>query len=163
MRIQMQDQITDLQDARLVLQGRAQQDAQPCHQLFIGKGLDEIIVGPGVESQHAVFDAVLGRQQQHRHMRPIGAQLFQYADAVFLRHHDIQHDGVIVCHAQIFQCFFAVMTTVYAVMFLSQFLGDQCIEIAFIICHQYAHDAPSSFIQSDFNTEQGKMAMETSG
>jgi len=71
-----------------------QQRAHPRLELDHVEGLDEVVVGTGVEAEHAVADLVARGQQQHRQRIAPVAQTAQHVDAVATRQADVQDRGV---------------------------------------------------------------------
>ncbi|MNF11833.1 hypothetical protein D3C80_2131430 [compost metagenome] len=56
-------QIADHMAGRMIRKGRApDQGLQSCAQLAEGEGLDQVVVGPGVQPGHPVIDRSQGRQ-----------------------------------------------------------------------------------------------------
>ena len=62
-------EVPDAEQAALALEAAPQQGAQPGQQLGQRVGLDQVVVGAGIEPLHAVVDGVARRQHQHRACR----------------------------------------------------------------------------------------------
>jgi hypothetical protein len=70
-------------------------------QQFVGVvGLDDVVVGAGVEAGHAVPDRVARGGHQHRHRRAAGPQAAQHLQAVGLGQAEIQQDQVVLLGQQ---------------------------------------------------------------
>src|SRR5262249_37133557 len=77
---------------RIHLQGRpAQQGPETGHQLREGKGFDQIIVGPDIETPDAIFYSVLGGEQQDGALDTPVPQHPQDVQAVQLRQENVEH------------------------------------------------------------------------
>ena len=63
---EVQRQVAHAQQAALALEAAAQQRAQAGQELGQRVGLDEVVVGPGIEPLHPVVDGVARREHQHR-------------------------------------------------------------------------------------------------
>jgi len=90
-RRRVEPHVTDLQhlaDPRNA--GAPQQRPQPGRQLGHGVGLDQVVVGPGVEPDHAVADLVARRQHQDRQVRVRGPQVPAGRQTVEVRHHHVE-------------------------------------------------------------------------
>ena len=62
------DQVADAQRRRAARGAAAQQRAHPRQQLLALEGLDEVVVGAGVEALHARLQRVAGGEDQDRHV-----------------------------------------------------------------------------------------------
>ena len=81
-----------LRRARRNRAATAQHRANPRDQLARFEGLAEIIVGAEFEADHAIDRIGARGQQNHGNIVAGDAQRAQRADAVELRHHDVEHD-----------------------------------------------------------------------
>ena len=63
-------------------------------QLAHVEGLDQVVVGAGVEAVDAIGDGVTRGEHQHRHAVAGAAQAATHLEAVHARHAHIEHDGV---------------------------------------------------------------------
>src|SRR5829696_7898779 len=72
----------------------AQQRPHSREQLVQSKGLDEIVVGAGVEAFYSVSDRVTRGQHQHRDVVAGSPEAATDLEPVDLRHQDVQDDGV---------------------------------------------------------------------
>ncbi len=70
------------------------QRGQPCREFGEGERFDQIIVGAGVESRHAIGDPAQRRQHQDRRGHARRAPPLEHLDPVDPRHHAIEHDDV---------------------------------------------------------------------
>ncbi len=74
--------------------GPAQQGPQPGQQLLEGEGLDQVVVGPGVEAGHPVGDGVAGGQDEDGQVVTGGPQLAAHLEPTHLGHDDVEHHGI---------------------------------------------------------------------
>ena len=81
----------------------AQHRPHPGQQLRRGKGFGQIVVRPGVQPFHPLGHLGAGGQEQRRGVDPQTPQFPQHLDTVHLRHHDIQHQTVVLGGAGIEQ------------------------------------------------------------
>ena len=109
-------------------------------QLAQGKGLDQIVVGPGIQAQHAVGHGIAGRQHDDRHLHAVfPAQGAAQADAVQAGEHDVQHHQVELAGRRHLEARTAVAG---AIQFIAQGLqiGVQVGEDVLVIFHQQDRD-----------------------
>ena len=71
-----------------------------------------MLLSATVESLYALFDLCPGRQQKHRRVDLAPAQLAQNLQAVFLGHHDVEHDAVIFARQGVIESVPSVPDTV---------------------------------------------------
>jgi hypothetical protein len=74
--------------------GPAKERPHPGQQLLQREGLDQVVVGSGVQPLHSIFDRVPRRE--HEHWSAVSDPAQQPADlqAVDARHQDVEHDQV---------------------------------------------------------------------
>jgi hypothetical protein len=72
----------------------AQERLHALQQLQHAEGLGDVVVGAQPEPQHLVGLLVARRQDQHRHVEPLGAQRPQHAVAVEVGQHQVEHHEV---------------------------------------------------------------------
>jgi len=70
-----------------------EQSAHPRQELLVGERLDQVIVGTGVETFHALLCAAQRRQQQDRHLSS-RSKAPAHRDAIKAGKHHVQHDEV---------------------------------------------------------------------
>ncbi len=97
---QVHPQIGEAQ--RLALLGRsagrrrvraaAQQRTDPGEQFVQLEGLDEVVVGTGIQTRDTVADRVTGGEHQDRHPHPARPQPAGGGQPVHTGHQDVQHD-----------------------------------------------------------------------
>lgn len=107
-----------------------------------GKGLGEIIVCPGVQPGHPVGHLRLGREEEGGRGDPLCAGRFQDLDAVFPRHHDVQHQRVVAGGPEIVQGVVAVVDQVHGVFIFFQHDLQRSCNGHFILCDQDPHGYP---------------------
>jgi len=96
------DQVGDGDGAGEEPRRAAQQRPQAGQQLAEVEGLGEVVVAPGVEAGDPVGHGVARGEHQHRVAPPARPQLAADAEPVALRHHHVEHGGVVgVEHAQV--------------------------------------------------------------
>ena len=91
----VEGQVGEAQD--LVVAGRgaaAEQGPDPGQQLLQGEGLDEVVVGAGVEPGHPVVDRGPGGEHEHRGVVAGLAQAAAHLEPVHPRHGHVEDDGV---------------------------------------------------------------------
>ena len=71
----------------------SQEGADPCHELLVGEGLDEVVVGTAVEPVNAVGDPIPGRQHEDGKVAGCPDHAADL-DAVHARQHQIEHHQV---------------------------------------------------------------------
>ena len=74
--------------------GPAQQAAQPGQHLFQAERLGHVVVAARRDAGHPVFDRVPRGQEQHAHLRELGADPAHHLKAVEIGEHDIEHHRV---------------------------------------------------------------------
>ena len=90
----VESQIADGDGDRGVRGGASRQGPQPREQHREREGLDEVVVGAGVETLGLVVLAVLGGQHQDRRPHPAFAQRSAHPVPVEAGQHDVEHDQV---------------------------------------------------------------------
>ena len=88
-------QVTDLQHGRTLARTAPHERPQPSGELGEREGLDQVVVGAGIEAAHPVTHPVAGGEHQHRRPALAGAQLTAHLEAVEQRQHRVQHDRVV--------------------------------------------------------------------
>jgi len=94
--IAMKDKGAEADETRLrcLFRRYPAQDRGDAQRQFLGfERLGEIIVDAGLEPEHPVLGFRLRRQHQNRHLR-FFAQRPGEVDAVFARHHHVEHDQI---------------------------------------------------------------------
>ncbi|MNL49185.1 hypothetical protein D3C87_1720970 [compost metagenome] len=80
----------------MIREGRApDQGLQSCAQLAEGEGLDQVVVGPGVQPGYPVIDRPQGRQHQHGRLEPRRAHGLNNFQTRQAGHHSVRDNGVI--------------------------------------------------------------------
>ena len=76
--------------------GELQVNVDPRQQFVAGKGLRQVVVGPGTEATHQIRDAVAGGQQDHRQVggRPCLADALADGKPRDVRHHHVEQNEV---------------------------------------------------------------------
>ena len=87
-------QSLDAQSHLLRKRPTPQQCPEPCEQLVKGERLDQIVIGPCVESFHAIVDGVSCSQHQDRLQKTLFAQLPQKFQAAAVGQHQIEDNNV---------------------------------------------------------------------
>ena len=95
MRARVDAQVGRLDDRILPHAAAPQQRAQPRQQLRKFERLDEVVVGAGVESFHAIGQRIARRQHQDRRVIPLGAQHPADLESIRRRNARIEHDRVV--------------------------------------------------------------------
>ena len=96
------------------------QHAQPGTQFLQREGLHQIVVRAAVQPGHAVGDGVARGEQQHGRGFAGGAQLFEHAQPVQMRHHDVQYRRVVIGGLKIIPSLQSIKAAVHAIA-----LGDK--------------------------------------
>jgi hypothetical protein len=93
--LRVERQVPDLVLLDLGKDVASEQGAQARQELGEGKGLDDVVVGAGVEPGHLVLDAVLGREHEDRRVDALGPEVAADGEPVLLGQHDVQDDEVV--------------------------------------------------------------------
>ena len=72
----------------------AQQGVQAGGQFTQVKGLEQVVIGPGLQAIHPVGDRVTGGQHQHGQFKALLTQLLQQLEAVFVRQPQVEHHHI---------------------------------------------------------------------
>jgi len=72
--------------------GSSQQGTHARHQLPEGEGLDQVVIGTGVQARHPVVDLIARGQHQHRRAIAPGAQAPTHLQTPQVGHRDIEDD-----------------------------------------------------------------------
>ena len=91
---QIDPQVADGDDLRLPRRAAPKDGADAGEQFREGERLDEVVVGPGLQTLHPVLHRVPRRQQQHGRRVAPAAQLAQQRQPVEARQHHVEHDQV---------------------------------------------------------------------
>ena len=117
----------------------ARERANAGQQLTKVEGLGQIPVRPGVKPLDARFHRIAGGQHQNRDIGAVGPQLAAERDAVFLRQHHVEHDGVVVVLDAQFGRRAAIARHVNRVRRLPQPLRDEPRRARLVLYQQNAH------------------------
>src|SRR5436190_6889858 len=71
-----------------------EQHAQSSQQLGEGKRLDQIVVGAGIQADHAILDCITGRQDQDGQFLSRLSKISQNLETLFTGQEQIQNDAV---------------------------------------------------------------------
>jgi hypothetical protein len=125
----------------ILLQGRPapQQRLHPDGELGHGHGLDDIIVGAGLEIFQLAVQVAARGQHQRRHGVTIFAQALEEAGARAIRKLDIQDHQVVVIRLGIFQPVFGRQHTVHRIAFRLQAALEDVVELLFVLDDEDAH------------------------
>ena len=118
----------------------AHQSPHPGHQLFQGKGLDQVIVRPCVQALNPVLHCVSGGEQEHRRPVPLAPQSSQNFQPAAAGQHDIQKNPVVLGAGQAVLGIQAIQAGIHRVMLQFQPAHQQFVQVFFVLYHQQAHE-----------------------
>ena len=131
--------ISNDQERRRVAARATHQRAQARDELGDGERLGKVVVGAQIERLHAIVDGIARGQYQHGRTRARLTQVLQERPAAALRHHQIEHDGIVGHFAEHVLRFLAVGCDVDGKMRLAQHAIQRAREIRLILDDEYSH------------------------
>src|SRR5690606_414291 len=114
----------------------AVQGLEPGEQLGEREGLDQIVVGAGLEPGDALADAAAGGQHQHGCAQAGVAPATKHAGAVEIRQHPVEDDRVVVDVAGLAERLLAAGAQVDAVTLFAQALDQDLGQAVFVFDEQ---------------------------
>ena len=103
------------------------------------KRLGEIIIGAGVQSADYVFGRVTRREHQDWSGPPLPPELSGNLEAVLLREHDVEQDGIVVVDVRHRRRLIPVTSNVHDISFLAQPLFDESGDFPVVFHQQNLH------------------------
>ena len=127
-----------------------EQGPEPSEELREVEGLDEVVIGPGIETSHAVADRITCGEHQHR--RPIPERSKPTADleAVDVRQLEVEHHGIGCGLGERPDRFGAVGGDVDLVALEDEGALERVPDRLVVIDHQDAHLISSSLPRRDY-------------
>jgi len=119
--------------ARLVSRPQARE------QLVEGERLREVVVGPGVETGHAILDSLASGQHQHRRPDVLGAKSPADLEAVEPGQHHVEDDHVEARRLGHPDRFLTVPGDIGCMPFLAQAARQQLGKLALVLDDQHPH------------------------
>ena len=120
--------------------GPPQQRPQSGEELLEREGLDDIVVGPGVEAVDAVLDGVARRQHQDRSVIAARPQLPGDLQAIALWHQHVEHDRVQrISRSDRTESLLAVRRQLDVVALELQRSFERPSELRLVVYDQYSH------------------------
>src|SRR5688572_25231314 len=95
--------------------------------------LRKVVVAAGLEAAHAILRSALDRQEQHRRLDAVAAQLRAELETVHVRHHDVEDDKIERLGAQARESRRAVVRDVGAIALGLEVLADAGREMRFVV------------------------------
>ena len=109
--------------------------------------LYEIVVRAGLQPLDLVLDAVAGRKEQHGRRAAALAQLPDERQPVHAGHHNVEHEHVVFRARERVPRLLPVKAGIDAVSLVGQHLGQNAVEISFILRHKNSHNSsPRSIV-----------------
>ena len=136
MGVRVEAQVADHQEGAAARRAAAQQRAQPREQLVALEGLDEVVVGAGVEALHARLDGVAGGEHQDRHVAVL-AQPPAHLHAVQLRQPEVEHHRVGLEHAGLVEGGLAVAGHAHLVALLVERAAQDAGDVGVVLHHEH--------------------------
>ena len=153
-RAAIERRVAECEHRRPVLTAAAQHGPHAADELVGREGLGQIVVRPGVEARDAVVLLGLGREHHDRRAHALCAQPLEHLDAIELRHHDIEHDGVVVARDGVFVGVEAVVDGIDRELIFLKKDAQRLGEVALVLCDQQTHGASPGFILEVFCPER---------
>lgn len=72
-----------------------QQGSDAGREFFEGKGLDQVVVGPGIQTQDPISDPIPGREHEDGRTAARGPQATANLDPVYVRKAQVENDNVV--------------------------------------------------------------------
>jgi len=98
----------------------AQQGTHAGLEFFHIEGLDQVIIGTGIQAGDALGGAVAGGEDQHRQVVLLGAQLLQQVQAIEARQAEVEQQQIEAFRAQGMQGRNAILQPIQGVAFNAQ-------------------------------------------
>ena len=137
---QVEAQVVDLDLLRVArLDAAPAEGADAGEELLEGERLREVVVGAGVESAHAVVDAVERGKQQDGGVDAAAAEGLAHLHAVDLGQHHVEDDDVVRAFEGHLQALLAVVGEVGGVAFFLEHAADELRQAALILDDKYVH------------------------
>ena len=125
--------------ARLLSAHAAQNGFDAEGEFFHGEGLCEIVVGTYAEAFEDVFLERFGGEEDEGHFVVDLADVLSEGEAVFLRHHHVEHAEVVLSFAESAEACLAVGIEFGVVAFCLQIFAEQHTEVFVVFAEQDAH------------------------
>jgi hypothetical protein len=139
MRRRIDQQISQDEHPAFISCCTAHERAQASQQFVQRKRFDEVIICPTVKPLHPVFNSIPRRQHQNRRVNLPRAQGATDQNAIFVRQHNIQNDGIIAgCLGESFP-FQAVESAIDRVTLVHQAQLQRLVQAVIVFDKQYAH------------------------
>ena len=126
----------------------ADQCAHAREQLRERERLDEIIIGAQLEPLHPVFDLVARREEQHRGLFALAAQLAQHLPAVGARQHHVQYDDGVLAGEREMPPIESVAGDIDHEAVLRQPLAQVIAGLDLVFHNQHSHESAHSVTSS---------------
>jgi len=120
----------------------ALQCSQACGQLLVGEGLDQIVVGAGVEASHAILHRIARGEHQDRGLVAAGTQATGDLQAADVRQTDVQDDRIETGHLRNLQRLGAVRHELDQVPIALEQPFQQAAEPSVILNDKQVHGRP---------------------
>src|SRR6185436_6622547 len=117
----------------------ADEGAQAGQELGELEGLDQVVVGAGVEAAHPVRQPIARGEDQHRGRILLFPQGPQHGQAVQLGQHDVEDDRVIRVGLRVPEALLAVGGAIHRIAGLAQSLGHRASQRFVIFDEEHAH------------------------
>ncbi len=121
----------------------AQKRADACAQFVQIEGLDEIVIGPGIEPGDARGRRIACAQDENRHVVLAGAQALQHFDAIDARKAQIQNDEIVHAAGRLFERIGAGPHPVDRIAFVAQAFLHSTPNQAIVFDEEQAHGSCS--------------------
>ena len=115
----------------------AQQRPNTSHDLLEAERLGDVVVAADREAGDLVLDRVAGRQEQHRHVPPLGAQPAGDLEAVDVGHHHVEHEEVGLPVARERERLLAAGGRAYVEAHELQTGGEQVGDVVLVVDHEH--------------------------
>jgi hypothetical protein len=118
-----------------------QESAQPRQQLAKLEGLDQIIVGAGIEAAHAVVGSVTRGEHQNGEAQARLSQLPANLEAIGRGNHDVENGQIVCADGSLIERVFAVGGHIHGIGLLAQTFGNEISNSRIVFYHENAHES----------------------
>jgi hypothetical protein len=122
----------------LLIAGPAQQRSHAREQLAQGEGLDEVVIGAGIEAGDAVIDLAAGGEHQHGRGVAALAQASADLQSVDPGHRDIEDHGAVGDGAQALEGLVSIDGLRHLVVFEGERPRERVLHCGLVVDDQYA-------------------------